>query len=269
MRAHPTALVDPMARVAGDAEIGPYCVIGGQAEIGAGARLLSHVVVEGRTHIGAGATIYPFASVGTAPQHLGYGGEDTAAFIGEGCVIREGVTINRGTAKGGGETRVGARCYLMAGSHVAHDCHVGESVVFANNATLGGHVVVGDHVFLGGLCAVHQNSRIGDFAFIGGCAAVTADVIPYGSAMGNHAALAGLNVIGMKRRGASRQTIHALRALFAELFEGEGVFAERLVSAKAQYGAFAEAQRIFAFIENGGKRALMGSRRRPWTTGED
>jgi UDP-N-acetylglucosamine acyltransferase len=269
MAIHPTALVDRSASVADDAEIGPYCTVGAGAQIGSGARLISHVTIEGRTTLGAGSLVYPFAALGGAPQHLGDKGEDTSLVIGERCVIRENVTLNRGTKQGRGATEVGAECYLMAGAHVAHDCVVGRNVVFANNATIGGHVKVGDAVFLGGLCAVHQNSRIGDFAFVGGCAAVTADIIPYAIAQGNHAGLAGLNIIGMKRRGVPRDTIRMLRSLYLMLFEAGGIFEERLEAARAQFAGAPEAQRIIDFIDAGAKRALMQSRRRGWTAGED
>jgi UDP-N-acetylglucosamine acyltransferase len=269
MAMHPTALVDSDAIVAEDAEIGPYCSVGAGARIEKGVRLVSHVAIEGRTTVGAGSVVHPFASLGAAPQHLGDKGEGTALIIGERCVIREGVTLNRGTQMGRGVTEIGAECYLMTGAHVAHDCVVGRNVIFANNATLGGHVVVGDAVFFGGLCAVHQNSRIGDFAFVGGCAAVTSDVIPYAIAQGNHAGLAGLNVIGMKRRGVSRETIRMLRSLYLLLFESDGVFDERLDAARAQFGGAPECKRVLDFIDAGAKRALMQSRRRGWTAGED
>jgi UDP-N-acetylglucosamine acyltransferase len=149
----------------------------------------------------------------------------------------------------------------MASSHVAHDCIVGDGVVFANNATLGGHVAVGDNVFLGGLCAIHQHCRIGSYAFVGGCAAVTTDIIPYASAHGNHAALGGLNIIGMKRRGMSRETIHALRAAYRILFAEERTFRERLAEVEERYASVPEAARIIAFIKEDASRPLMAPHR--------
>ncbi len=269
MPIHPTAIVETGARVAPDATVGPWCRVSGKATLASGVELKSNVVVEGRTDIGERTVIYPFAVIGGPPQHLGYRGEDTALKIGADCIIREHATANLGTPQGRGMTVIGDKCFLMTGAHVAHDCVVGSNVIFANNATLGGHVVVGDFVFLGGLAAIHQHCRIGDYAFIGGCAAVTTDVIPYGSATGNHAELASLNVIGMKRRGMSRATIHDLRGVYKALFSIEGSFQERVDSAAARYAHCEEAMRIIRFVREDTTRPLMAPPRKSWRAGEN
>jgi len=256
---HALAHVDPSARLGQGASIGPFCVIGPDVEIGEGVRLHSHVHVEGHTAIGAGTEVYPFASLGSPPQDLSYKGEPTRLEIGAGCIIRESVTINRGTPKTG-LTRIGDRCFLMAYAHVAHDCRVGNNVIFANAATLGGHCQVGDSVFLGGLCAVHQFTRIGDFAMVGGVTGVKDDVIPFGMAFAANGAageLIGLNVIGMKRRGFSREDLRVVRACYESLFYGVGTFAERLADAAAAYRDHPAAGRLIAFIEAGEKRPVM------------
>lgn len=269
MPIHSTAIVEQGARIAPDAVVGPWCQISSQATVGAGAELKSNVVIAGRTEIGPRTIIYPFAVIGGPPQHLGYRGEDTSLKIGADCVIREHATANLGTPLGRGVTVIGDKCFMMTGAHVAHDCVVGSNVIFANNATLGGHVVVGDHVFLGGLSAIHQHCRIGDYAFIGGCAAVTTDVIPYGSAMGNHAELASLNIVGMKRRGMPRATIHDLRGVYKTLFSDEGSFQERVELAAARYAQCEEAMRIIRFIREDTRRPLMAPPRRSWRAGEN
>ena len=257
MAIHPTAVVEPGAEIDPSATIGPYCIVGGKARVAGGVRLHSHVAVHGRVSIGEGCEIWPFAVIGGPPQHVGYRGEDTRLVIGARNVIREHATFNLGTAQGRGETRVGDDGYFMTGAHVGHDCVVGDRVIFANNATLGGHVVVENNVFIGGLAAVHQHCRIGAYAFVGGLAAVVADLIPYGSAWGNHARLDGLNIIGFKRRGASRELIHDVRAAYRLLFHGEGVFSERIDQVEERYGSVAEVARILAFIRAGEKRPLM------------
>ncbi|MBB5518516.1 acyl-ACP--UDP-N-acetylglucosamine O-acyltransferase [Amphiplicatus metriothermophilus] len=261
MGIHPTAIIEDGAEIDPTAQVGPYCRVGGRTKVAAGVRLLSHVVVEGRTEIGARTIVHPFAVLGGPPQHLGYRGEDTRLVIGADNVIREHTTINIGAPVGGSLTRVGDRGYFMTGAHIAHDCIVGNDVIFANNATLGGHVVVEDGAFLGGLCAIHQHCRIGAFAFIGGCAAVTGDVIPYGSAVGNHARLEGLNIIGLKRRGLSREVIHEMRAAFRLLFAGEGAFQERLAEAERRYAHREEIMRIIAFIKTESRRPIMAAAR--------
>ena len=268
MPIHPTAIVEEGARIAPDAIVGPWCRVSSKAALAAGVELKSSVVVEGRTEIGARTVVYPFAVIGGPPQHLGYRGEDTALKIGADCIIREHATANLGTPAGRGVTVIGDKCFLMTGAHVAHDCVVGSNVVFANNATLGGHVVVGDGVFLGGLSAIHQFCRIGAYAFIGGCAAVTTDVIPYGSATGNHAQLASLNIVGMKRRGMSRATIHDLRGLYKALFSGEGSFQERVEAAAARYANCEEAMQVIRFVREDTKRPLMAPPRKSWRAGE-
>ncbi len=261
MSVHSTAIVEDGAAIGDEVIIGPYAHIGADVRLGAGVRIGSHAVVEGRTEIGARTVIHPFAALGGPPQHLAYRGEQTRLIVGPDCVLREHVTINIGTAQGKGVTTVGGNVYMMAGSHIAHDCIVGDHVIFANNATLGGHTIIGDHVFLGGLCAIHQNSRIGDFAFVGGCAAVTADIIPYASAIGNHAELAGLNLIGLKRRGIPRETIRDMRLAYHMLFYGSDPFAQRVVTVAEKFAQRPEVMRIVNFIKADARRSLMAPRR--------
>ncbi|MGF1543403.1 MAG: acyl-ACP--UDP-N-acetylglucosamine O-acyltransferase [Parvularculaceae bacterium] len=260
-RIHETAIVADGASLGDDVDIGPFCRIGPGVTIGAGARLVSHVSIDGRTEIGARARIHPFAVVGEPPQHAGWKGEDTRLVVGADAVVREHVTIHKGTVDGGGATRIGNGVMLMVGAHVAHDCEIGDGVTFANNATLGGHVVVEEGAFLGGLCAVHQFCRIGAFAMVGGCAAVPSDVNPFGSAVGNHASLAGLNVVGMKRRGLARADIHRVRSAVRALFEGEGAAADRLPAIEKQYGDDPYVTRIVAFVKAGSRRPLMAPSR--------
>jgi UDP-N-acetylglucosamine acyltransferase len=225
---HPTAIVDPGASIGADVVIGPYCCVGSDVALGDRINLSSHVVVAGRTKIGDDTRIYPFASIGQPPQDLKYKGEASTLVIGRNNVIREHVTMNPGTEGGGMVTNVGNDGLFMVGCHVAHDCKIGDHVIMANNATLGGHVEVGDHAILGGLAAVHQFVRIGRHAMIGGMSGVEQDVIPYGSVMGDRARLSGLNIVGLKRRGFSRENIHALRTAYRLLFAQEGALNERL-----------------------------------------
>jgi len=257
MPIHPTAIIEDGAEISGDARIGPFCVIGPQVKIAAGAELKSHVTVSGRTSIGERTVAHPFAALGGPPQHVGYKGEDTSLVIGADNIIREHAAINTGTAAGRGETRIGDRCFFMCGAHVGHDCIIGDGAIFGPSAAVGGHAIIGENVFLGGLAAVHQHSRIGDNAFVGGVAAVTTDIIPYGSAWGNHARLDGLNIIGLKRRGAARELIHDMRAAYKLLFHGGGVFKERVKQAEKEYGHRPEVALIIDFIKAEAPRPLM------------
>jgi UDP-N-acetylglucosamine acyltransferase len=258
---HPTAIVDPRATLADDVEIGPYSIIGPDVTLAAGVRVRSHAVIEGHTQIGQGCTIHQFASLGGAPQHAGYDNEPTRLVIGEHNLIRENVTMHCGTAVGRGVTTVGSHGFFMVGVHIGHDCIVGDNVIMANNATLGGHVVIEDHVIVGGLAAAHQNTRIGRHAFIGGMAGVNHDVIPFGSAWGNHAHLEGLNLVGMKRRGFSREAINAVRAAYRMLFAEEGTFQERLDDTAVAYAAWPEVMEIVDFIRADATRPLTTPQR--------
>lgn len=252
---HPTAIVHDGASLAQDVEVGPYCIVGGEVALDPGVRLIAQVVVQGRTQVGPGTVVHPFAVLGGPPQHLAHRGEPTQLAIGARNVIREHVTMHTGTAAGRGVTTVGSDGLFMAGSHVAHDCIVGDHVVFANNATLGGHVQVGDYVFMGGLSAAHQWSRIGRHAFIGGLAPVTRDVIPY-ALVGNDARLEGMNLVGLKRRGFSREAINDLRAAYRMLFAEEGTFQERVEDVARVFGASAEVMEVVAFIRAEASRPL-------------
>lgn len=218
---HPTAIVEDGAVIGEGVHIGPYSTIGPNVELAEGVTLEAHVVVAGHTSIGAGTHIFPFASIGHKPQDLKYAGEVTYLTVGANNQIREHVTMSPGTVGGGGMTRVGDNCLFMMGAHVGHDCQVGNHAILANNATLAGHVELDDFVILGGLSAVRQWSRIGTGAIIGGMTGVEFDVIPYGSAIGDRARLAGLNLVGLKRKGLPREQIHALRAAYRALFESQ------------------------------------------------
>lgn len=257
---HPTALVAPGAKLGTGVSIGPFCTVGPNTVIDDFARLVSHVVVDGHTSIGARAMIFPFATIGLPPQDLKYNGEPTTCEIGAGTQIREHCSIHRGTATGAGATRVGAGCLLMAVVHVAHDCHLGDHVIIANNVVMGGHVQIGDHAVIGGSAALHQYVRIGRAAMVGGVSGVEGDVIPFGSVIGNRARLAGLNVIGLRRRGFDKAEIQRLRAAFRLLFSAAGVFSTRLVETRSKYGADPLVAEILAFIDASSGRGLIRSR---------
>jgi UDP-N-acetylglucosamine acyltransferase len=253
---HPTAIVAKGAELADGVEVGPFCIVGEKARIGAGTRLKSHVVVEGSTEIGARNEIWPFAVLGGPPQHTAYKGEDTRLVIGDDNLIREHATMNLGTVHGGGVTKVGSSGLYMIESHVGHDCIVGDGVILTKQATLGGHCLIGDFVIVGGLAAIHQFCRVGRYAFVGGLAAVVKDVIPYGSVWGNHAHLEGLNLVGLKRRGFSRETINTLRAAYRLLFADEGTFQERLEDTAETFGDSPEVMEILEFIRADASRPL-------------
>lgn len=257
---HPTAMVADGAQLADSARIGPYCIIGAEAVLGENVELKSHVVIEGRTRIGEGTIVYPFASLGTPPQDLKYEGEPSELVIGARNVIREHVTMNPGTKGGGMLTRVGDGCLFMVGAHVAHDCQVGNGVILANNATLAGHVTVGDGAIIGGLAAIHQFVRIGRMAMIGGMSGVEKDVIPFGSVMGERADLSGLNLVGLKRRNTQRDIIHALRAAYKALFEGEsGVLEERIRTLRSREET-PEVLELLDFLEADSSRSFCTPR---------
>jgi UDP-N-acetylglucosamine acyltransferase len=245
---HPTAVVEAGAEIGAGCRVGPYCVIGPDVVLGPGVVLHSHVAVAGVTRIGEATTIFPFASIGHVPQDLKFAGERVELVIGARNTIREHVTMNPGTAGGGGVTRVGDGCLFMMSTHVAHDCLIGNQVIMANNATLAGHCEVGDFVVLGGLAAEHQRVRIGRGAMIGGLAGVVADVIPYGSVVGERAHLAGLNLVGLKRRDAGRGDINGLRAAFGEMFEGEGTLQERVARVAERHSGNALVAEVVEFI---------------------
>jgi UDP-N-acetylglucosamine acyltransferase len=254
---HPTALIAEGAQLGESVQIGPWCQIGPEVVLGASVRVMSHVVIDGRTQIGAGATIYPFCTVGLAPQDLKYRGEPTRTEIGARTQLREHCTVHRGTITGTGVTKVGADCLLMAVVHVAHDCEIGDGVVIANNVVMGGHVTIGNHAVIGGSSALHQFVRIGRAAQVGGGCGVAADVIPVGSVLGNRARLAGLNLIGLKRRGYDHVARHRLRAAFRRLFAGNGVFASRLAAVRIEFANDDLVAELLRFIDAPSKRGLI------------
>ena len=253
---HPSAFVDPGATIGANAHVGPFCCVGPDVVLDEGVSLVSHVVVAGRTHIGANTKVFPFASIGHQPQDLKYKGEPSSLEIGCNNVIREHVTMNPGTEGGGMLTRIGNNCLFMVGSHVAHDSRIGDHVILVNNATLGGHVVIDDWAILGGLSAIHQFVRIGRHAMVGGMSGVENDVIPYGSVMGNRARLMGLNIVGLKRRDFTRETIHDLRKAYRLIFALEGTLTERLTDVAELFSDNEPIMEIVNFIRADSSRAI-------------
>ena len=253
---HPTAIVAPGAALADNVIVGPYCMIGEKVVLAAGVSVRSHAVVDGRTTVGEDTRIFPFASIGLEPQDLKYRGEASELVIGRNNRIREYVTMNPGTVGGGMVTRVGDNCLFMVGAHVAHDCQIGNDVIMANNATLGGHVIVDDYAILGGLSAVHQYVRIGKHAMIGGMSGVERDVIPYGQVMGDRARLCGLNIIGMQRRGFSREDIQGLRNAYHFLFSSDGTLSDRVNETAERFTGIGPVDDIIDFIRADSSRAI-------------
>lgn len=253
---HPTAIIEDGARIGAACKIGPYCVVGPDVALGDGCELISHVVVAGHTKIGPSARIFPFASVGHQPQDLKYKGESSTLEIGENCLIREGVTMNPGTEGGGMRTVVGDNCAFLANSHVGHDSIVGNNVIFSNNVMLAGHCTLSDYVIVGGGAAIIQFARVGAHAFVGGMSGLENDLIPYGMAMGNRAYLSGLNLVGLQRRGFSRDDIHDLRRAYRLLFAPEGTLQERIDDVAGEFADHEIVQEIVAFMREPGKRSL-------------
>jgi UDP-N-acetylglucosamine acyltransferase len=257
---HPNAVIEDGAVIGDNVVIGPYCCIGENVALADGVRLSAHAVIAGSTTIGPNTHIYPFASIGHPPQDLKYKGEASRLEIGANNIIREHVTMNPGTEGGGMLTQIGNNCLFMVGAHVAHDCMVVSHVIFANNATVGGHVSIEDFAILGGLSAVHQFVRIGRHAMVGGMSGVEQDVIPYGSVIGNRARLAGLNIVGLKRRGFSRTDVANLRKAYRLMFAEEGSMAERLNDVSEMYKENRAVMEIVEFIRGNSSRAICQPR---------
>jgi len=246
---HPTAIVADGARLGDGVVVGPYSIIGANVEIGDRTEIGPHVVVDGHTRIGARCRIVGQASIGTPPQDLKYAGGPTRLEMGDDNIVREFVTLNRATEHGGGVTRIGNRCMFMAYAHVAHDCSIGDQVVMANAATLAGHVTIEDFAIVGGLVAIHQFVRIGESVILGGGAMVTLDVPPFCLAAGDRASLHGLNLVGLRRRGFSEETIKGLRAAYRTLFQTGHKLREALRLLREQTPAQPEVERLVSFIE--------------------
>lgn len=244
----PRAVVDPAAEIGEGVTVGPFCVVGSDVRIGDRCRLESHVVVQGPCELGPENTISPMASVGGPPQDLKFAGEPTSLIVGQGNKIREYVTLNRGTAGGGGVTRIEDANLFMAYAHVGHDCQIGSRIVFANAATLAGHVEVGDDATIGAFSGVHQFCRVARFAFIGGYSVVTQDALPWVTTVGNRAKSYGLNVVGLKRRGYSHETIDALKQCYKTLFRSKLTVAEAAAQVEASLGHVEEVRYFLEFV---------------------
>ncbi len=257
---HPTAVIEDGAKIGAGVKIGPFCTVGPEVELGEGCQLMSHVAVAGHTMIGPRTRIFPFASIGHIPQDLKYKGEASILTIGADCMIREGVTMNPGTEGGGLKTVIGDRCAFLANSHVGHDTKVGNDCILSNNVMLAGHVTVGDFVIFGGGSAVIQFARVGSHAFVGGMSGLENDLIPYGMAMGNRAHLAGLNIIGLRRRGFTREQIHDIRRAYRLLFADEGTLSERVEDVAEEFSNHPFVHEILDFIRDGKDRSICTPR---------
>jgi UDP-N-acetylglucosamine acyltransferase len=247
---HPSAVVDPAARLARNVVVGPFSVIGPQVEIGEESWIGSHVVLDGRTRIGRRNRIFHFASIGGAPQDKKYAGEDSLVEIGDGNTIREYVTINRGTSLDAGATRIGDDNWIMAYVHFAHDCVIGSHAIFANACQLAGHVQIGDWAILGATTLVHQFVHIGAHAFTGMGTYLPQDLPPYVTAAGNTAKPYGLNSEGLKRRGFTPESINALKRAYRTLYRSGLGLDEAKRELEAQAAESAEVRLFLDFLRS-------------------
>ena len=253
---HETAIVSPKAEIGEDCYIGAFSIVGGEVSLGNRIRLESHVVVRGKTAIGDDTQIFPFVSIGLAPQDLKYKGEPTSVEIGRRNHIREFVTVHRGTTGGGGLTRIGDDNLLMAQAHIAHDCRIGNEVIMANAATLAGHVEIADRANIGAYSGVHQFCRIGYEAFVGGYSVVVKDAMPFATIQGNHAKCYGLNRVGMKRRGYAKDVIEKLHSAFHLLLSAKLNTSQAVEKIKEEIIGCKEVDLLIEFIESS-KRGVV------------
>ena len=257
MNVHPTAIVDPTAKIPLSVKIGPYSILGPGVELGQDCELIAHVVIEGPSQIGKRNRFFPFAAVGLPPQDLSYGGEPTRLEMGNDNVVREFVTLNRGTVKGGGLTRIGSNVLIMAYTHVAHDCTIGNHVILANAATIGGHVSVEDWAVVGALCPVHQFVRIGAHSYIGGGTTVTRDVLPFSKTAaerGTHAY--GLNSLGLERRGFSKERIRKIHHAYKVLLASKLNTSQALEKLKSEPDRGPDVEMLIRFIEDSARGVI-------------
>jgi UDP-N-acetylglucosamine acyltransferase len=247
-RIHPTAIVDSKAELDSEVEVGAFTVIGAGVKIGKASKIHAHASIQGRTTLGQNNVIFPFATIGSAPQDLKYKGEPSELIIGDRNTIREYVSLNPGTTGGGMVTRVGDQNLLMMYCHIAHDCSVGNRIVIANGATLGGHVSIEDFVIVGGLVGIHQFVRIGTGAILGAGSMVSKDVPPYCNATGDRARLRGLNVEGLKRRGVDKAVIDAIRKAYKIAFNSKLRTEDALATIRRELPAIPEIDKFASFI---------------------
>ncbi len=257
---HPTSIVAPGAVLDQGVVIGPYCTIGEHVRLGVGTRLISHVVIEGHTTLGANNTIYPFTTIGMAPQDLKYQGEPARTIIGSGNTIRESVTIHRGTQGGGMETVLGDHNLLMAYCHVAHDCRIGSRVIMANSANLAGHITIEDGAIIGGLSGIHQFVRIGRLAMVGGMSGVPKDVPPFVWASGNRAFLYGLNHEGLRRNRIGPEAISLLKKAYHILFRSGLSMSEAAGRVRGSLPMTPEIEHLLSFVESSERGVLTPPR---------
>lgn len=257
---HPTAYVDKKAELAENVEIGPNVYVGPFVFIDDGTVVKANSYIETHTRIGKNNQIGPFAVIGTPPQHLSYKGEETHVEIGDNNLIREFVTIHRGTTLDEGITRIGNNNLLMSYVHIAHDCKVGNLVIMSNNATLGGHVIVYDRVVMGGFSAVHQFCRIGSFAFVSGMSGVVKDVPPFVKVFGVPAKIQGLNIVGLKRAGFSKEEIRKISQALGIFLDGPATLSEVIQELKDIFENEPWVKILIDFLENPSKQGIMRRR---------
>ncbi|MCC6047979.1 MAG: acyl-ACP--UDP-N-acetylglucosamine O-acyltransferase [Thermodesulfobacterium sp.] len=259
---HPTAFVDKQAELDEDVVVSAFAYIGPKVYIGKGTIIKPHTYIEENTKIGKNNIIGPYAVIGTPPQHLEYKGEETWVEIGDGNIIREFATIHRGTAKDQSLTRIGNNCLLMSYVHIAHDCVVEDNVIMANGATLAGHVRVGKRVVMGGFSAVHQFCRIGAYAFIGAMSGVDKDVPPFVKVFGIPAKIQGLNLVGLRRAGFTKEDIRKLSQALGIFLDGPATLKEVIVELKDVFGDDPLIAELITFLENPSRQGIM--RRKPF-----
>jgi UDP-N-acetylglucosamine acyltransferase len=257
-----TARVAPGAVLGPGVRVGPYAIIGPRVRIGARSEVQGHATVDGDTVLGTDNQVFPYASIGLAPQDLKYRGEPTRLEVGDRNVFREFVTVHRGTAGGGGVTRIGSHNLFMAYAHVAHDCQVGSHIIFANGATLAGHVEVADFATIGAFSGVHQFCRVGVHAFLGGYTVATKDVLPYSKTVGNRACIYGVNTIGLTRRGFTPETVAAIRQAYRVLLQSRLNTSEALARLEAG-PAVPEVRGLVEFIRGARRGVILKRHRRP------
>jgi len=254
---HHTSIISEKAVLGSNVTIGPYCIINENVKIGNNVNLKAHIYIDGNTTIDDNCTFFPYCSIGTSPQDLKYKGEISTLKIGKNNVFREYVTVNTGTEGGGLETVIGDNCLFMINAHVAHDCKIGNNVIMVNNASIAGHVILEDYAIMGALSGAHQFCRIGKHSMIGGLSGVDSDVIPYGTVIGNRAYLSGLNIIGLKRRGFSKDVIQDLRKAYGLLFSSqEGTLSDRVKEASEEFSDNEPIQEIVQFLKREKSRSI-------------